>query len=185
MTIFIRIPQANPHKWKKYSLDDADISDRTNASAAFAFLAEMERRKDTDDGQDDASAMDADANDSSRGKILFKKQNHRQKPSFNKSVSVRKQLECTDTASNESSESGEKPMLKGSKVVMPEYVIGQKVSSSKTKKTKLSSSSSKTQTDETKSSKQQNQKPHLQHLFDEEEDEDQNLDDDDDKMDDN
>lgn len=136
----------------------------------------MERRKDSEDHQDDASAMDTD------GKIMFKKQNNqRQKPSFNKSVSLRKQIESTSTDSHES-ESSDKPTLKGSKVIMPEYVIGQKVSSSKTKKTKLSSSSSSsiTQTGDTKSSKQ-NQKPLLQHLFDEEQDEDE---DDSERMDD-
>lgn len=136
----------------------------------------MERRKDSEDNQDDASAMDTD------GKIMFKKQNNqRQKPSFNKSVSLRKQIESTSTESHES-ESSDKPTLKGSKVIMPEYVIGQRVSSSKTKKTKLSSSSSSstTQTGDTKSSKQ-NQKPLLQHLFDEEQDEDE---DDSERMDD-
>lgn len=151
----------------------------------------MERRKDSDDNPDDASAMDTDGNESSRGKILFKRQNNQrpregwQKPSFNKSVSVRRQIECTDTASNESATS-EKPMLKGSKVVMPEYVIGQKVASNKTKKSKLSSSSgSSTQTGDTKDTgKQQNQKPLLQHLFDEDQDQDDD-DNDVDKMDDN
>lgn len=177
--------QTNPHKWKKYSLDDADISDRTNASAAFAFLAEMERRKDSDDNQDEGT-MDTDANDLPCDKILFKNQNNRskecQKPSFNRSVTVRKQIECTDTKSNES-ETSEKPMLKGSKVIMPEYVIGQKMASNKTKKNK-SCTSSEAQGSDTKQGKQQNQKPLLQHLFDDE-DEDQDQDDDDNEMDDN
>lgn len=141
----------------------------------------MERRKDSDDNQDDTD-MDTDTKDSSCGKITFKKQNNRpkecQKPSFNKSVSVRKQIECTK--SNES-ETSEKPMLKGSKVIMPEYVIGQKVASNKTKKNKLSTGC-KTQSSDTKQNKQQSQKPHLQHLFDDDgEDQDHN----DDEMDDN
>lgn len=137
----------------------------------------MERRKESEEHRDDASAMDTDGNDSSCGKVLFKKQSNQrskevwQKPSFNKSVSLRKQIECTNTESTES-EASDKPMLKGSKVIMPEYVIGQKVSSSKTKKHKLSSSTNSTQTSDTKQSKQQNQKPLLQHLFDEDQDED-------------
>lgn len=133
----------------------------------------MERRKDSEDNQDDASAMDTD------GKILFNKQSN-QKPSFNKSVSLRKQIECTDTHSNES-EIGDKPSLKGSKVIMPEYVVGQRASSSKMKRNKLSSSTNSTQTGDSKQSKQQSQKPHLQHLFDEDQDEDE---DDSNKMDD-
>lgn len=165
--------QANPHKWKKYSLDDADISDRTNASAAFAFLAEMERRKDSED----ELAMDTGAanESSSSGKILFKRQTNRskewQKPSFNKSVPIRKQIECSDGTTNETVASA-KPTLKGSKVIMPEYVIGKKISSTKTKRNKLDTSG-ETSVGDAKSSKQQNQKPHLQHLFDAEEDDDE------------
>lgn len=177
--------QTNPHKWKKYSLDDADISDRTNASAAFAFLAEMERRKDSEDDQD-AAAMDTDANESSSssGSILFKKQSNRskewQKPSFNKSVAVRKQLECSDSASN-ATVTSDRPTLKGSKVIMPEYVIGKKTASTKAKKTKLDISGDGL-VDAKKSNKQQTQTPHLQHLFDEEEDAENDDDDDDDEM---
>lgn len=146
--------QLNPDKWKKYSLDDADISDRTNTSAAFAFLAEIERRKDAE--QDDA--MDTD--DHPSGKIVFKKRTNanERKPSFNHSASLRKDVEHTSNVSDE------KSILKGSKVVMPEYVIGQKVSK-KTKK-KLNTAAA---TDTNTASGQK--KPLLQHLFDEEEEE--------------
>lgn len=34
----------NPQKWKKYSLEGIDISDKTNSSAAFAFLKEIDQR---------------------------------------------------------------------------------------------------------------------------------------------
>lgn len=144
----------------------------------------MERRRDSEEpsalhSQND-DAMDTDANDMPSDKIAFKKQNNHskewQKPSFNKSVSLRRLIEHTDTQSNESVAS-EKPILKGSKVIMPEYVIGQKgTKNTKIKKLKLNTSG-KTQAEDIKASKQPNQKPHLQHLFD---DADENEDDDDD-----
>lgn len=132
----------------------------------------MERRKDS---EDDSNAMDTSANESlSSGKILFKKQSNRPKespkPSFNTSVSVRKQIEWNDSRSSETVTS-EKPTLKGSKVVMPEYVIGKKIASNKAKRNKLDTSE-EAEAGDAKSSKQQNQKPHLQHLFDEEDEDD-------------
>lgn len=148
----------NPHKWKKYSLDDADISDRTNTSAAFAFLAEIEKRKDA---EADKNAMDID--DNSSDKIVFKKQNslkeHR-KPSFSHSVPLRKEIERRDKDET----TGEKAILKGSKVVMPEYVIGQKVQKQNKRKINVES------TDNVKKSGGKNC-PTLQHLFDEEDEE--------------
>lgn len=146
----------------------------------------MERRKDSEDNQEDADATEVNTNNSSSSssdKIVFRKQNIRtnefHKPSFNKSVSVRKQLlERTDAECNESSTS-EKPILKGSKVIMPEYVIGQKVATNKNKKKKLNTNDGEARADD----KNQNQKPLLQHLFDDDEgDEGRNDDDDDDDM---
>lgn len=95
----------------------------------------------------------------SRGKIVFERQHNsseRRKPSFNSSVAVRKEIE----SKNDSDELGEKPILKGSKVVMPEYVIGQKL----TNKTKKRSSTQIVADSEQPAER----KPHLQHLFDEE-----------------
>lgn len=149
----------NPHKWKKYSLDDADISDRTNTSAAFAFLAEIEKRKDVEE-EKRSQEHQMDVDDSPSGKIVFKKQNSSKeyrKPSFNQSVPLRKEMERRET--NE--ETGEKAVLKGSKVVMPEYVIGQKIQKQNKRKVNTESTA-----DSKKSGKSG---PTLQHLFDEEE----------------
>lgn len=105
----------NPHKWKKYSLDDADISDKSNTSAAFAFLKEIEDRK--------SSENELDCDDGSQeDKIVFnaRKRVHTG-AKFNKSVHLKSIVndESTDPAID-------LPKMKGSKVVMPEYVIGQK-----------------------------------------------------------
>lgn len=121
----------------------------------------MEKRKDIE--EETRSTNDAmDTDDSSSGKIVFKKRDPKEirKPSFNKSVTVRKQIEPYD----EVDESIDKPILKGSKVVMPEYVIGQK----KTNKTKRKSNSDSPS--DSKGKKLDGKiKPLLQHLFDQDE----------------
>lgn len=146
----------NPHKWKKYSLSDAEISDRSNTSAAFAFLNEIEKRKEHTSGGSDDDEME-----SSSQKITFKRKNpNRTMPTFNQSVPLRVNIEKTDE-----SVPGEKPILKGTKVVMPEYVIGQKV---KEKRPRKSATPSKTRIIEPKVKNSLQ----LQHLFEEDEDSD-------------
>lgn len=117
----------------------------------------MEKRKDVED-EKYMKGSDMDTDDDQKNKIVFKKQSSSKeyrKPSFSHSASLRKKIDTNV-------ESGEKSTLKGSKVVMPEYVIGQKVSSkTKTKAIKHSAD------DSIKSSG--SKKPLLQHLFDEEE----------------
>lgn len=157
LIIFCYFEQANPHKWKKYSLGDTDISDNTNTSAAFAFLKEIEKRKDNDQEKyGDDEVMDMSENN----KIVFNRRdaNSRQ-PTFKKSVGLRKQIERDD---DDTDPVDQKVTFRGSKMVMPEYVIGQKA-----KKTKKLPSASSTSTDarQTKANK-----PQLQHLFDNEED---------------
>lgn len=119
------ILQVNPHKWKKYSLLDADISDRTNTSAAFAFLQEIEKRKDVMEDPDD---------DEMDGKITFKRKAANKAPKFRRSTPLQNAIESSQP---EDDDVDARPILKGSKVLMPEYVIGQK---SKDKKRKATSS---------------------------------------------
>lgn len=100
-------------------MEDADISDRSNTSAAFQFLADIERKKQNANDDDDDD--DGDGNDKvmkSSNKIVF----NRKKPKFNQSVSLRKDAEIVAADSQ-----CDKAVLKGSKLVMPEYVIGQKL----------------------------------------------------------
>lgn len=99
----------NPHKWKKYSLEDADISDRSNTSAALAFLKEIEGRKD----QEPADS----GSESEASKIVFSRS--RNNPRFQRSVQLQRVLE-----SNEEDDSP-KATFKTTKVVMPEYNFGE------------------------------------------------------------
>lgn len=115
--------QVNPHKWKKYSLSDVDISDQTNAAAALSFLRQMDAQRDADsDGTDD---MD-ETGTRTTSKIEFKKTSK-----LNRNLKQLKESEVDDVELD-------KPQLRGSKLVMPEYVIGQK----STKKPKKQHSSS-------------------------------------------
>ncbi|XP_055629102.1 protein TSSC4 [Toxorhynchites rutilus septentrionalis] len=114
-----RLPdfQRNPHRWTKHSLEDVDISDRSNTAAAFSFLREIEARK-----QDEEAKNEQD--DSAGGAVQF-----RGRIKFNRSIKLKSKLEGENEA-----EPGEedKPVVKGAKVLMPEYVIGQKVKKVKT-----------------------------------------------------
>ncbi|EDW93985.1 uncharacterized protein LOC6533563 [Drosophila yakuba] len=108
--------QVNPHKWKKYSLSDVDISDQSNSAAALSFLRQMDAQREAE-GEDNESPP-AD------GKIEFKRTSK-----LNRKLKNLKQQEVEDVELD-------KPQLRGSKLVMPEYVIGQKPQKQKKSKTK-------------------------------------------------
>ncbi|XP_073837056.1 uncharacterized protein [Musca autumnalis] len=108
--------KVNPHKWKKYSLEDVDISDHTNAAAAFEFLREIDARKESED--DDGSVGD------NKDAIL------KQKIEFKKSSKLQRHIKALE-AQEQCDAEIDSPKLKGSKLIMPEYVIG---GSKKTKK---------------------------------------------------
>lgn len=137
----------NPHKWKKYSLEDADISDRSNTSAAFAFLKEIENRKDNDDCNDGTETS------SSSSKIVFNRS--RNNPKYQRSAQLQRIIETNDD------DEMKKSAFKSSKVVMPEYNFGQ------TKKApKLTTKKSKEDSKERKIEKSL----HLDHLMADDED---------------
>lgn len=106
--------QINPHKWKKYTLSDADTSDKSNTAAAFAFLKEIEDRKSA------ANEFDCD-DDNPSDKIVFNTRKRSRNANFSKSVHLKSAVndESVDPVLD-------LPKMKGSKVLMPEYVIGQK-----------------------------------------------------------
>ncbi|CAH1372698.1 U5 small nuclear ribonucleoprotein TSSC4 [Tenebrio molitor] len=98
----------NPHKWKKYSLADVkdeDMSDKSNTKAALSFLNELKSRNNHE--------VKSDRAEESR-KIVFKKV-----PSVGSAINV---LNTDDEV---------KPTFKSSKVIMPEYVVGEKVKKEK------------------------------------------------------
>ena len=111
----------NPNKYTKYDLSDVSkdqMSDRSNTRAAFDFLRELKHRKDE---QEDCHQ---DREKVQEGQISFKK------PTFKKKSS--NELGSTNVVRD------------GNKRVMPECVVGQKKTSSKSKseKSKIKSTSS-------------------------------------------
>lgn len=92
------------------------------------------------------------------GKITFKRKGVNKAPQFKKSTTLRNAIESSQPQDDDVDA---KPVLKGSKVVMPEYVIGQ-TSKDKKRKTTSSKTSEKTTSDSRNTLK-------LQHLMEEEE----------------
>ncbi|CAH2002592.1 unnamed protein product [Acanthoscelides obtectus] len=100
----------NPHKWIRYSLDDVrdeDISDKGNTRAALSFLKELKDRKKSEEMETD---------DDLPTKIVFKR--HTPVP----------KVSSTDETDKL------KASFSGSKIVMPEYVPGQKIKKEKKKR---------------------------------------------------
>ncbi|XP_050075495.1 uncharacterized protein LOC126562934 [Anopheles maculipalpis] len=104
----------NPHKWIKYSLEDVDTSDRSNMTAAFSFLKQMEEQRES------AENSSGDANP-----LNSTDQPCRSIVRFNRSVRLRSQLDEADEPVETPAE--DRPQFNGRRVLMPEYVVGQKV----------------------------------------------------------
>lgn len=106
----------NPQKWTKYTLSDVsqdDMSDQSNTAAAMSFLRELKANKESEQ-------MDMDTEVKA---ITFKKPS-----SFRpKSVSL---------PNNDLDDRFDTPSFRSSKLIMPEYVIGEK----KTRKRSTSTS---------------------------------------------
>lgn len=105
-----------------------DISDRSNTAAAFSFLREIESQKQDQDQRQQETIGGEESTHGFRGKLKF-----------NRSIKLKSRLEEEDNEPAAGEQ--DKPKVKGSKVVMPEYVIGQK--QRKSKPVKLGTASSK------------------------------------------
>lgn len=96
----------NPEKWTKYTLSDVsqdDMSDQSNTAAAMSFLRELKAKKESE-------LMDVDQE---AKMITFKK------PSTFKPNRV-----LDNDLGNE--DKFETPSFRSSKLIMPEYVVGEK-----------------------------------------------------------
>lgn len=122
-----RLPdfRKNPHNWTKYTLDDVKdehMSERSNTAAAMSFLKELEERRQ--------SHVDMDVEETSSSKRIV----------FNKKALI-KDAETEEAGAERSDEN--KVVFRSSKVVMPEYVIGQKIKKNKRNKEKKNCNVSK------------------------------------------
>ncbi|XP_052897242.1 protein TSSC4 [Anopheles moucheti] len=103
----------NPHKWIKYSLEDVDTSDRSNMAAAFSFLKQMEEQREAAENEMDDGNQQHSSTQACRSIVRF-----------NRSVRLRGQLNEADEPVETPVE--DRPQFNGRRVLMPEYVVGQK-----------------------------------------------------------
>ena len=122
-----------------------DTSDRTNSYAALSFLKEIEEQKRGKD--EEAEEKDV-------------------KVTFNKSIKLKKKVE------EEKTDNTEKSVARGSKILMPEYVIGQKIKKDKKKMSFGGRSSKNSEAIKSQKSSKELKLGHLMEEEDEEEDDD-------------
>ncbi|XP_034942804.1 protein TSSC4 [Chelonus insularis] len=121
----------HPHKWTKYSLEDVqnnDMTDNTNTNVALSFLQELRARNSQCEENDIKMSIDEQTeNDVSTSSDSIKSTPIVFKKPFPKR---NEQKQVTVPADNKSS------VFKGSKVILPEYVVGERPKINKTKKPK-------------------------------------------------
>lgn len=120
----------NPHKWVKYSLGDVsneDMTEQSNTHAALSFLKELRARRLRERAVEDQSKMDineTEETDSAEVKYPFKQKTIKAHSQFRfKKPEDGSQIEEQTPVIIDPDE---KPVFRSSKVIMPEYVVGQK-----------------------------------------------------------
>ncbi|CAK9833240.1 hypothetical protein ANTRET_LOCUS9957 [Anthophora retusa] len=119
----------NPHKWKKYSLDDVsndDMTEESNTRAALSFLKELKARRLMEKAEE-SEKLDTEQSGSmeqNQMEVVFKPR----KIKTTSDVVFKKPESSTDKISNTPViiDHDDKPTFRSSKVIMPEYVVGQK-----------------------------------------------------------
>lgn len=109
----------NPHKWVKYSLDDVsseDMTERSNMQAAMSFLKELKARREKEEVDQCEEKMDIESE--LQDSVEFKKRTSSQ-------VKFRKPR-AKDTAEDSKNVIDSKLVFKSSKIILPEYVVGQR-----------------------------------------------------------
>lgn len=118
----------NPHKWMKYSLDDVsndDMTEQSNTRAALSFLNELRARRSVEQTEDiekmDLSELPTEKEQS---KIVFKSRNIK----ATSEVQFKKPENDTEETFSRPVivDHDDKPVFRSSKIIMPEYVVGQK-----------------------------------------------------------
>ncbi|XP_043261566.1 uncharacterized protein LOC122402661 [Colletes gigas] len=119
----------NPHKWMRYSLDDVsndDMTEQSNTRAALSFLKELKARRSLKqiDGERemDVDEIASTGNDQTKTGFTSKKVKAISDIEFKKPE--RDAVETLNTSIV--IEHNDKPVFRSSKIIMPEYVVGQK-----------------------------------------------------------
>ncbi|EFN78167.1 uncharacterized protein LOC105188934 [Harpegnathos saltator] len=119
----------NPHKWIKYSLADVsneDMTEHSNTQAAMSFLKELKARRKKEEANELKEKMDIESCDSNAQdckETVFK---HKKRKLTSQIVFMKPQTKETEDSQMVAIEATEKPMFRSSKIILPEYVIGQR-----------------------------------------------------------
>ncbi|XP_043281384.1 protein TSSC4 [Venturia canescens] len=116
----------HPQKWTKYSLEDVQteqMSDRSNAQAAFSFLRELRARKSIEDLEREKdmeiTTDGVESENQSTSSIRCKSTTH---IPFRKIAKRKTEKEQPVVIV----ERPDRPIFQNSKIILPEYVVGQK-----------------------------------------------------------
>ena len=118
----------NPHKWTKYSLDDVsndDMTEQSNTRAALSFLKELKTRRSIEINDEEMDVDDPNSIEKNQSKIVFKSRKNK----TTSNIQFKKpenEIENTDDNDAVVIDDEDKPTFKSSKVIMPEYIVGQK-----------------------------------------------------------
>lgn len=130
-TNFRSIPDyhRNPHKWVKYSLDDVsseDMTEHSNMQAAMSFLRELKersRKEEVNECEEEMEVEPSESNAQDSMEMQFKSK----KCTSSEQITFKKpQMKETVDDIAAIAEPDEKPIFRNSKIILPEYVIGQK-----------------------------------------------------------
>lgn len=113
----------NPHKWIKYSLEDVsseDMSECSNTQAAMSFLRELKAHKIKE--AEDQEKMDVDSSESDLKDSTETQFKTNKRASTSQIIFKKPQTKDED----DSEAAVTKLVYKNSKIIMPEYVVGQK-----------------------------------------------------------
>lgn len=113
----------NPHKWTKYSLDvsSEDMTERSNTQAAMSFLKELKARREKDEVDECEEEMDFEPESDLKESVEFKSKKRTSQIRFKKPQTKADVAENSKTTAADS-----KLVFKSSKIILPEYVVGQK-----------------------------------------------------------
>ncbi|KZC12132.1 PREDICTED: protein TSSC4 [Dufourea novaeangliae] len=119
----------NPHKWMKYSLGDVsndDMTEQSNTRAALSFLKELRARRSIYqiEAAEKMDVNDLTSTEHDQTKIIFKSK----KVKTNSEIEFKKPESNIQKTQNEPIivDHDDKPIFRSSKIIMPEYVVGQK-----------------------------------------------------------
>ncbi|KAM0728472.1 U5 small nuclear ribonucleoprotein TSSC4 [Formica fusca] len=127
-TNFRNIPDyhRNPHKWVKYSLDDVsseDMTERSNMQAAMSFLKELKARRENEEDDECEEKMDIEFESDSQDSVQFKS---KKRTSTSIQIRFRKPQTKDAEENSETTVTDSTLVFKSSKIILPEYVVGQR-----------------------------------------------------------